>query len=80
MGASDRTHASENERSQTCIQVTGYVATRELRYFLAREIRERFRLIDKLTFLLFDTLLNHGVGGRGLLKNFLQALSLPSSP
>ena len=81
MGASDRTHASENERSQTCIPVTGhYVATRELRYFLAREIRERFRLIDKLTFLLFDTSLNQGVGGRGSLKNFLQALSLPSSP
>ena len=29
---------------------------------------------------LFDTSLNHGVGGRGSLKNFLQALSLPSSP
>ena len=52
-----------------------YVATREFRYFLARAIRKRFRLIEKLTFLLFDTSLNHGVTGRG----FLQALSLPSS-
>ena len=72
MGASDRTHASENMHSGH------YVASHELRYFLAREIRERFRLIDKLTFLLFDTSLNHGVGGRGSLKNFLQAFSLSS--
>ena len=36
-----------------------HVATRELRYFLTREIGECFQLIDNLTFLLFDTSLNH---------------------
>ena len=42
-----------------------HVATRELRYFLAREIGERFHLIDELTFLLFDTSLNHGWAEEG---------------
>ena len=52
MEASDQTRAIANMQSD-------HVATRELRYFLAREIGERFQLIDKLTFLLFDTSLNH---------------------
>ena len=58
MEASDRTHASENMQSD-------HVATRELRYFLAREIGECFHLIDELTFLLFDTSLNHGLVEEG---------------
>ena len=77
---SQRSNTCERKRAIANMHSGHYVATRELRYFLAREIRERFRLIDKLTFLLFDTSLNHGVGGSGSLKNFLQALSLPSSP
>ena len=32
-----------------------HVANLELRYFLTQEIGERFQLIDKLTFILFDT-------------------------
>ena len=78
MGASGRTHASENERSQTCIQVTMLPLAN-----CAISLREKYENVsgfDKLTFLPFDTSLNHGVGGRGSLKNFLQALSLPSLP
>ena len=73
MEASDQTHASENEGSD-------HVATRELRYLLAREIGERFQLIDKLTFFTFRHFIKPQVGGRGSLKKFFQALSLPSSP
>ena len=58
MEARDRTHASENMQSD-------HVATSKLRYFLAREIGERFQLIDKLTFLLLGTSLNHGWAEEG---------------
>ena len=56
--------ASDQKRATTNMQ-SDHVATRELRYFLAREIGERFHLIDKLTFLLFDTSLNHGWAEEG---------------
>ena len=69
--------ASENEGS-------GHVATRELCYLLMQEIGECFELIDKLTFILFNTSLNHGraeEGGKkiltGSLPSFL-ALVLPN--
>ena len=73
MEASDQTRAIANMQSD-------HVATRELRYFLAREIGERFQLIDKLTFFTFRHFIKPQVGGRGSLKKFFQALSLPSSP
>ena len=77
MEASDQTHASENEGSD-------HVATRELRYLLAREIGERFQLIDKLTVMLFDTSLNHRWAEEGRKRNsyrlspFLPRLTPPS--
>ena len=76
MEASDQTHASESEGSD-------HVATRELRYLLAREIGERFQLIDKLTVMLFDTSLNHRWAEEGRKRNsyrlspFLPRLSPP---
>ena len=61
--------ASENEGSD-------HVATRELCYLLMQEIGERFELIDKLTFILFNTSLNHGRAEEGGKK--ILAGSLPS--
>ena len=58
MEASDRTHASKNRVIANT--QSDHFATRELCYFFAQEIGEHFHLIDELTFLLFDTSLNHG--------------------
>ena len=72
--------ASDQKRATTNMQ-SDHVATRELRYFLAWEIGECFQLIDKLTFFFtFQHFIKPQVGGRGSLKKFLQALSLPSGP
>ena len=73
MEASYRTHASENEREKNegglWRVAAGQIINKSLPlancYFLAREIGERFQLIDKLTFLLFDTSLNNGWAEEG---------------
>ena len=72
MEASDQKRAIANMQSD-------HVATRKLRYVLVREIGECFQLIDKLTFLLFDTSLNHGWAEESRLR-ISYRLSLPSSP
>ena len=52
--------SSKCDRNLIANTQSDHVASHELRYFLMREIGECFHVIDKLTFILFDTSINHG--------------------
>lgn len=71
-GIQDLKTCHGSQQSNTCKRKraianmqSDHADTRELRYVLVREIGECFQLIDKLTFLLFDTSLNHGRAEEG---------------